>query len=143
MGFAQNLKRMRAARGLSQAELAETIGVSEITLRKYEAGERYPKDPIIDVLAAELGVSREALVSDCAGTVDEAMQALFDIEERFGIKPIKLDGMVVVAMPDGSDTLDQELLSKALRAWYRSRRDLEDEEITESEYFAWKDSFKA
>ncbi|WP_283171500.1 helix-turn-helix domain-containing protein [Curtanaerobium respiraculi] len=142
MGFAQNLKRMRAAKGLSQAELAEIIGVSEITLRKYEAGERYPKDPTVDALSAELGVSREALVSDCAGTVDEAMQALFDIEERFGIKPIKLDGMVVVAMPDGSDAPDQELLSKALRAWYRSRRDHEDEEITESEYFAWKDSFK-
>ena len=143
MGFAQNLKRMRAAKGLSQAELADAIGVSEITLRKYEAGERYPKDPTVDVLAAELGVSREALVSDCASTVDEAMQALFDIEEKFGIKPIKIDGMVVIAMPECVSTPGQKSLSEALRTWHRSRRDLEDEEITESEYFAWKDSFKA
>ena len=115
--------------------------VSEKTI-KVKAGERYPKDPTVDVLATELGVSREALVSDCASTVDEAMQALFYIEEKFGIKPIKLNGMVVVAMPEDAVAADQELLSRVLHAWYGSRRDLDDDEITESEYFAWKDSFK-
>ena len=115
--------------------------VSEKTIQ-VKAGERYPKDPTVDVLATELGVSREALVSDCASTVDEAMQALFDIEEKFGIKPIKLNGMVVVAMPEDAVAADQELLSRVLHAWYGSRRDLDDDEITESEYFAWKDSFK-
>ena len=115
--------------------------VSEKTIQ-VKAGERYPKDPPVDVLATELGVSREALVSDCASTVDEAMQALFDIEEKFGIKPIKLNGMVVVAMPEDAVAADQELLSRVLHAWYGSRRDLDDDEITESEYFAWKDSFK-
>lgn len=115
--------------------------VSEKTIQ-VKAGERYPKDPTVDVLATELGVSREALVSDCASTVDEAMQALFDIEEKFGIKPIKLNGMVVVAMPEDAVAADQELLSRVLHAWYGSRRDLDDDEITESEYFVWKDSFK-
>lgn len=115
--------------------------VSEKTIQ-VKAGERYPKDPTVDVLATELGVSREALVSDCASTVDEAMQALFDIEEKIGIKPIKLNGMVVVAMPEDAVAADQELLSRVLHAWYGSRRDLDDDEITESEYFAWKDSFK-
>lgn len=115
--------------------------VSEKTIQ-VKAGERYPKDPTVDVLATELGVSREALVSDCASTVDEAMQALFDIDEKFGIKPIKLNGMVVVAMPEDAVAADQELLSRVLHAWYGSRRDLDDDEITESEYFAWKDSFK-
>lgn len=115
--------------------------VSEKTIQ-VKAGERYPKDPTVDVLATELGVSREALVSDCASTVDEAMQTLFDIEEKFGIKPIKLNGMVVVAMPEDAVAADQELLSRVLHAWYGSRRDLDDDEITESEYFAWKDSFK-
>lgn len=115
--------------------------VSEKTIQ-VKAGERYPKDPTVDVLATELGVSGEALVSDCASTVDEAMQALFDIEEKFGIKPIKLNGMVVVAMPEDAVAADQELLSRVLHAWYGSRRDLDDDEITESEYFAWKDSFK-
>lgn len=115
--------------------------VSEKTIQ-VKAGERYPKDPTVDVLATELGVSREALVSDCASTFDEAMQALFDIEEKFGIKPIKLNGMVVVAMPEDAVAADQELLSRVLHAWYGSRRDLDDDEITESEYFAWKDSFK-
>ena len=115
--------------------------VSEKTIQ-VKAGERYPKDPTVDVLATELGVSREALVSDCASTVDEAMQALFYIEEKFGIKPIKLNGMVVVAMPEDAVAADQELLSRVLHTWYGSRRDLDDDEITESEYFAWKDSFK-
>lgn len=50
--------------------------------------------------------------------------------------------MVVVAMPEDAVAADQELLSRVLHAWYGSRRDLDDDEITESEYFAWKDSFK-
>lgn len=54
MGLAQNLKRMRAAKGLQQAELGDAVGVSEITIRKYKAGERCPKQPGIEALANAL-----------------------------------------------------------------------------------------
>lgn len=143
MGLAQNLKRMRAAKGLQQTELAEAAGISEITLRKYEAGDRYPKEPTIEALAAELGVTKEALVSDCGTTPTDTVQTLFDIEERYGLKPIKVDGMIVLAMSEEASDAAQEQLGKALHAWYRNRRDLDEGEISESEYYAWKDAFEA
>lgn len=143
MGLAGNLKRVRAAKGLQQTELAEAVGISEITLRKYEAGDRYPKDPTIEALASELGVTKEALVSDCGATLADAVQTLFDIEELYGLKPIKVDGMVVLAMPEDTSDAEQEQLAKALHAWYRNRRALDENEISESEYYAWKDAFKA
>ena len=33
----------RKARGITQKELAERCGLAEVTIRKYEAGERFPK----------------------------------------------------------------------------------------------------
>lgn len=143
MGLAQNLKRMRAAKGLQQAELGEAVGVSEITIRKYEAGERYPKQPGIEALANALGVSTEALCKDVGETPSEAIQALFDIEEKLDLKPIKIDGMLVLTMPDDPETPEQEAFARALHHWYRSRRDFDEGELTQDEYFTWKDTFKA
>ncbi|MBQ9955861.1 MAG: helix-turn-helix domain-containing protein [Eggerthellaceae bacterium] len=143
MGLAQNLKRMRAAKGLQQSELGDAIGVSEITIRKYEAGERCPKQPGIEALANALGVSAEALCKDVGSTPTEAVQALFDIEEKLGLKPIKVDGMVVLAMPADPETPEQEAFARAMHHWYRNRRDFDEGELTPDEYFAWKDSFKA
>ena len=143
MGLAQNLKRMRAAKGLQQAELGEAIGVSEITIRKYEAGERCPKQSGIEALADALGVSAEALCKDVGETPDEAIQALLDIEEKLGLKPIKVDGMLVLAMPEDPETPEQEAFVGALRHWYRNRRDFDEGELTNDEYYAWKDTFQA
>ena len=38
---------------------------------------------------------------------------------------------------------DQEALAKALRDWYRAKRDLDEGEMGRSERVAWKDFFKA
>lgn len=43
MDFSYNLKWYRKKKGLSQAELARLTGVAEVSIRKYEKGERFPK----------------------------------------------------------------------------------------------------
>ena len=57
------LKEVREARGLTQAQLAEKIGVSRKTINTVENGVYVPSTVIALKLAAALGTSVEALFS--------------------------------------------------------------------------------
>ena len=57
------LKEVREARGLTQAQLAEMIGVSRKTINTVENGVYVPSTVIALKLAAALGTSVEALFS--------------------------------------------------------------------------------
>jgi transcriptional regulator with XRE-family HTH domain len=54
--FGEWLKRRRGALGLTQEQLAQHIGCSTIALRKIEAEERRPSEPIVKRLAEVLGL---------------------------------------------------------------------------------------
>jgi len=63
MDFAENLKRIRNEKGLSQSELARRIGVSRSVISNYEAGLRSQiSKPYITALASALGVSERDLI---------------------------------------------------------------------------------
>ena len=51
------VKRLREARGLTQAELAERIGVSSKTVSKWETGKGLPDISLLQPLAGALGIS--------------------------------------------------------------------------------------
>ena len=59
--LASSLKEIREARGLTQAQLAETIGVSRKTINTVENGVYVPSTVIALKLAAALGEPVEAL----------------------------------------------------------------------------------
>ncbi|OJV98932.1 MAG: hypothetical protein BGO47_14285 [Microbacterium sp. 67-17] len=52
---------LRQSRGLSQTELADKIGATQVTLHRYEAGEREPRPEVVTELAAALGVTEQFL----------------------------------------------------------------------------------
>ena len=53
----KNLKRIRAARGWSQATLAEAAGVKQATISRIESGTNNPSLAVADEIAQALGVS--------------------------------------------------------------------------------------
>lgn len=55
---------LRQSRGLSQSELAERIGATQVTLHRYEAGEREPSDAVVAALAEALDVTVSFLRHD-------------------------------------------------------------------------------
>jgi len=56
MAFADNLRRLRVERFLSQRELARQAGLHAITLVRLEAGRAAPSTRSVRALAAALGV---------------------------------------------------------------------------------------
>lgn len=66
--FGQRVRQQRHRLRLTQAELAERVGCSEITVRKIESGERTPSQQIAELLARSLEIAadeRDAFL-DCA-----------------------------------------------------------------------------
>lgn len=48
------LKVLRIRKGMTQADLAEKVGVAQNTISLYEAGNRFPRDSVLEKLAAAL-----------------------------------------------------------------------------------------
>ncbi len=62
--LAQNLRRLRDEKGLSQAEVAERSGISRVAYRNIETGEAAPRTGTLTNLAATLGVKTADLMAD-------------------------------------------------------------------------------
>ncbi len=57
MTMAERIKRQRKANGMNQEELADRLGLSITTIRRWEWGARAPNTDIMPQLAAALGTS--------------------------------------------------------------------------------------
>lgn len=57
MNIGERIKSLRKEKGLTQKELSKLSSISEISIRKYENGDRQPKQKAIFHLAKALGVS--------------------------------------------------------------------------------------
>lgn len=64
MAFAENVRRLRKKKGISQYKLAENVGVSQSAIAQYEIGIKVPTIVIGAKLAKELDVTCEDLLSD-------------------------------------------------------------------------------
>lgn len=64
MSIGQNIKRLRKRKGLSQKQLANEVGLSEITIRRYERAINNPTTEVVEKIARVLGVSFSELVKE-------------------------------------------------------------------------------
>ena len=62
MAFEANVKLLRERRGLTQAEVAESLGVTQAVVAQYELGARVPNIKTAVTLAKLLGTTCEELV---------------------------------------------------------------------------------
>lgn len=64
MEFKERLTKLRRMRGMSQSDLALATGLTDRSIKNYEAGDRMPKADTIYKLATALNVDEKALVND-------------------------------------------------------------------------------
>ncbi len=80
------IKRLREEKGLTQAELAEKLSVSDKAVSRWETGRGYPDITLIEPLAAALGVSVAELL---AGTsVTNRNRAFNMLRAKFYVCPV-------------------------------------------------------
>lgn len=77
MSFGENLKNVRKQRGITQEELAETLGVSRQAISKWESDNGYPETEKLLLLSKKLNISLDYLMNDAS-----EMQEKEETEEK-------------------------------------------------------------
>ena len=142
------IRYFRKKKGFTQKELGEAIGVNDSTIRNYELGNRTPDANTMAKIAEALEIDFYTLKSTEVNSVDSAVHALFDIEDRYGLVPDKIgDNICLVldqadssAYPDRTDTEISEF-NTALLSWYKARISLLDGKVDEDTYMTWKEKY--
>ena len=131
--LAQKLKRLGKRQGLTQAELANQIGVTEPAIRSYEQAKRLPKEKVIEALVTALDVAKESLTFFDFGSPNQAAQALFQISKTFGLRPDVIDEAAILRT-------HQPGLERAIDNWADAFKQYEKDK-NEEQYFHWQDTY--
>ena len=107
----RRIRDVRMARGLSQAEFGEMIGLNANRVQQYENGARKPKFDLLKKMADVLGVSTLALTDPVVSNYIGAMYAFFEMEEAYDLHVIEENGRLKLIFGDGrvGNTMNQYL----------------------------------
>ena len=143
------IRAFRTASDMTQKELARRCGVNESTIRNYELGNRYPDASTLMKIADSLNVSYYTLADPSTDNIFGAINALFDIERAYGLRPTVKDGMLTLkfddrlpnATPRPQEDIDNFKI--AVEHWARLRDRVDDGEVTEKDYYLKQFRFPA
>lgn len=110
-----NIARLLEERGMSQKELADKVGTTEVSMSRYIKGTRTPKGPLISKMARVLGTDPNTILKDTELEYEvevlpntEAMQINeeFDSsEEYYCVTGIDKNGKEFLLMYDSAQTI--------------------------------------
>ena len=118
----ERIKKIRETREMTRAELGALVGLDQNRVQQYENGKRKPKIPLLKKFAAALGVETIALMDPTTESYVGAMYALFQMEEKLGMKIVKKDECYCLQFGDGKFDGMNSYLSK----WYEVRQELDE-----------------
>ena len=151
----ERIRFYRQQAGLTQKELAGLCEVSESAIRNYELGNRVPDFLTLHAIAEKLRVNYAAIAGEKVTDLEGALQALYKLEEIYGLYPTEVDGQIhfvfrdSMAMEKFKPDLDTLMSSPGLLLQYRvlgfmRACALHDAgELTDEEYALWKSKFPA
>ena len=151
----ERIRFYRQQAGLTQKELANLCGVSESAIRNYELGNRVPDFLTLHEIAGKLRVNYAAISGEKVTELEGALQALYKLEEIYGLYPTEVDGHIHfvfrdgVAVKDFKPDLDFILSSPGTLLQYRVLGFMKacalhnDGKLTDEEYALWKSKFPA
>lgn len=121
---------------MTQDELGDAVGVTGNAIRNYEHDYRSPNAEQLDKIAEALEISASALDDYRVETAREALEALFRLEDAFGLAPGS-DGTLKV----NSHARGAQKLVQAIKVWDNMKRDVAEGKMSEEYYDLWKASF--
>ena len=82
MSFSENLKKFRRAKGLTQQQVANELGITKATYSGYETGRREPDVSKIKSLARLLGITGDDLIGTAFAKEKSPKPAAADPEDE-------------------------------------------------------------
>ena len=130
MTVGEKIRIMRTSRNMSQKALAEAAGISEISIRKYESGERKPKPEQLEKIAAAFGVGLNIFIDIPLptleiNTIGDVLSLLLVIGNKVGLdvhyghREDEDDKTEVLMF-----SFDNEAVNKAASKWFKEKYDI-------------------
>lgn len=116
MGLAENIRKFRTDADLTQAKLADLVGVTRATVTQWETGWSQPRMGAVEKLSEVLGVSMPELVDD--SNIKRVPGAITPTEPRKAYLPLL--GKVHAGDAQEPQVLD-ERISLPYEVWERHR----------------------
>ena len=116
MGLAENIRKFRTDADLTQAKLADLVGVTRATVTQWETGWSQPRMGAVEKLSEVLGVSMSELVDD--SSIKRVPGAITPAEPRKAYLPLL--GKVHAGDAQEPQVLD-ERISLPYEVWERHR----------------------
>lgn len=116
MGLAENIRKFRTDADLTQAKLADLVGVTRATVTQWETGWSQPRMGAVEKLSEVLGVSMSELVDD--SNIKRVPGAITPTEPRKAYLPLL--GKVHAGDVQEPQVLD-ERISLPYEVWERHR----------------------
>ena len=151
------IKKYRNYRQYTQEQLGQLAGfpqtTAQIRIGQYEANKKVPGDDSLSGIAKGLGIKKEALTDVDYSSKDVMYQALFELEDNFGLCPREVDNHYVLDFIETADSEDaiklsnseEEFLaewSKVKKMFLPSKYDTEEEKKEKKKRYAlWKASY--
>lgn len=129
-------------RGISQKMLGQLAGgINEVTIRKYEAGDRNPKPDQLLKIADALGISINIFMDFDIETVSDVLSLIFKMDEQLDVEFTGKKNKKGEYAPDSiALKFNNPLINEKLAKWARTRDlvqqtvDARDKFDTEEEY---------
>ena len=151
----ERIRFYRQQAGLTQKELAGLCEVSESAIRNYELGNRVPDFLTLHTIAEKLRVNYAAIAGEKVTDLEGALQALYKLEEIYGLYPTEVDGQIhfvfrdSMAVDEFKPDLDTVMGSPGAQLQYRALGFMkacalhDAGELNDEEYALWKSKFPA
>lgn len=139
MSTGEKIKKARHARGLTQKELGEKVGLTDVRIRQYELNNRTPKEDTLRLIAEVLEVNYHSLCEPTIDTAEEVIFSLFELEEHY---PFSLHPIPVVTNDKSKEqigiTFEETWINEFLMEWKLRKKELQTGKISQKEYEEWK-----
>lgn len=130
----KKIREIRQRRQITATSLGAQAGIKTALLVHYERGVRSVSDEALHKIADALNIPFSTLRARNLESASDVMQILFRLEQKYGVKPIRLEDRIALIS-------EMDMLSESFEMWFEQRQRLLNKEISEMEYQEWKDSF--
>lgn len=145
MPFAEKLSKLRGAKGITQEQMAQMVGVGIAQIRRYEKGKSSPTLEVIKNIAKTLGISADELLFDkgeevaASRIMDKRLLEQFESVSSLsaGDKEVVMtiiDSMIIKSrlediIPAHSDAAWSKEMRKVVSELRKGAKDYSDDEI--------------
>lgn len=137
MSIGEKIKKYRKLRKMTQSELGEAVGLTDSAIRNYEHDDRTPNDEQLSLIAKKLDVPDAVLQDYEVSSAREALEALFRLEDAFGMKP-REDGTLSI----DPNARGSQKLTQAIAAWKGVLDEVGRGEMLKDDYELWRASLR-